>query len=66
MQRVVKHWHRLSRTAVGTPFLEVPRVRLDEVLGSLMLWGHPCPWQEGWNWLIFKVPFNKSHSMILR
>jgi len=23
----------------------------------------PCPWQRGWNWMIFKVSFNPSHSM---
>ena len=25
----------------------------------------PCPWQGGWNMLIFKVPFNPNHSMLL-
>lgn len=25
---------------------------------------HP-PWQEGWSWMIFKVPYKPSHSMIL-
>lgn len=24
-----------------------------------------CPWQAGWNYVIFKVPFNTEHSMIL-
>lgn len=26
---------------------------------------HLCPWQEGWNWMVFEFPFNLSHSMIL-
>ena len=25
----------------------------------------PCPWQGRWNWMIFKVPSNPNHSMIL-
>ena len=39
--------------------------------GWMRLWAtwssgwHPCPWQQGWNWMIFKVPSNPSHSMIL-
>lgn len=24
-----------------------------------------CPWQKGWKWMIFKVPFSPSHSVIL-
>ena len=26
----------------------------------------PCSWQGGWNQIIFKVPSNPNHSMILR
>ena len=26
----------------------------------------PCPWQGGWNLMIYKVPSNPNHSMILR
>ena len=26
----------------------------------------PCPWQGGWNEMIFKAPSNSNHSMILR
>ena len=24
----------------------------------------PCPWQGGWNQMIFKIPSNRNHSMI--
>ncbi len=33
-QRVVRHWHRLPREAVGAPSLEVFKARLDGTLGS--------------------------------
>lgn len=26
----------------------------------------PCPWQRGWNQVIFKVPSSPNHSLILR
>ena len=26
----------------------------------------PCSRQGGWNWMVFKIPFNPNHSMILR
>jgi len=28
--------------------------------------GCPCSWQGGWNQMIFKVPSNPYHSMILK
>ena len=31
-RRVVKHWHRLSRSVVDAPSLETPKVRLDGTL----------------------------------
>ena len=30
--RVVRHWHRLPREAVGAPSLETLKVRLDRTL----------------------------------
>ena len=38
IQRVVRHWHRLPREAVGSPSLEVLKARLDGALGSLSCW----------------------------
>ncbi|KFV09430.1 hypothetical protein N340_12316, partial [Tauraco erythrolophus] len=35
-QRVVRHWNRLPREAVGAPSLEVFKARLDEALGKLV------------------------------
>ncbi|KFZ67650.1 hypothetical protein N338_11898, partial [Podiceps cristatus] len=34
--RVVRHWHRLPREAVGAPSLEVFKARLDGALSSLV------------------------------
>ncbi|KFV17250.1 hypothetical protein N340_12107, partial [Tauraco erythrolophus] len=34
--RVVRHWNRLPRQAVGAPSLEVFKARLDEALSNLM------------------------------
>ena len=34
--RVMRHWHRLPREAVGAPSLEVLKARLDAALGNLV------------------------------
>ncbi|KFM08977.1 hypothetical protein AS27_14774, partial [Aptenodytes forsteri] len=34
--RVVRHWNRLPREAVGAPSLEVFKVRLDGALSNLL------------------------------
>ena len=35
-QRAARHRHRVSREAVGAPFLEMFKARLDGALGSLI------------------------------
>jgi len=57
--RVVKHWPRLPREAVAAPSVAVFKARLDEALSNLV-W-----WKGGWNQMIFKVPSNPYHAMIL-
>jgi len=62
--RVVKHWNRLPSEVAAVPSLEVFKARLDGALS----WSSgrcPCSWQGGWNQMIFKVPSNPYHSMIL-
>ena len=62
---VVRHWHRLPREAVDAPSLEMYKTRLDETLGSLICWVATLPMVGVWNWVVFKVPSNLSHSMNL-
>ena len=54
-----------AQRSCGAPSLEVLKARLDGALGSWTGGGQPCPWQGGWNWVIFKVPSNPCHSVIL-
>ena len=37
-QRVVMHWNRLPKEAVGAPSLQAFKARLDVALGSLGCW----------------------------
>ena len=59
-----RHWHWLPREAVGAPFLEVLKTRLDGALGSLSWWWQPCPQQE-LGMVGFAVPSRPTHSLIL-
>jgi len=63
--RVVKHWHRLPREAMDALSPEVFKARLDGALSNLVQWKMSCSWQRGWNCMIFMVPSNPKHSMIL-
>ena len=63
--RVVRHWHRLPRAAVDAPSLEVLKARLDGALGSLGWWEVSLPMAGDWNWVVFRVPSNPNHSVIL-
>jgi len=64
--RVVKHWLRLPREAVAAPSLAGFKARLDGALSTLGWWEMSLLMAEGgWNQMIFKVPSNPYHSMIL-
>jgi len=52
--RVVRPRPRLPREAVAAPSLAVLKARLDGALSNL-----------GWNQMLFKVPSNPNHSIIL-
>ena len=54
---------QLPREAVGAPFLEALKARLNGALGSLSCWV-ALPMAGGWNRIISKVPSNLSHSLI--
>jgi len=47
--RVVRHWNRQPREAVGALSLETLKARLDGALGSLSCWV-ALPMAGGWNW----------------
>jgi len=64
--RVVRPWPRLPREAVAAPSLAVCKARLDGALSTLGWWEMSLPMAGGWNRMIFMVPSNLSHSMILR
>ena len=64
-QRVVRHWHRPPREAVGAPSLEAFKARLDGALANLVWWEVSLPMTGGWNWMIFKVPSNPNLSVTL-
>ena len=53
-----------AQRSCGAPSLEILQARLDRALGSLIWWGAALSIAGGWNWVIFKVPSNLSHSMI--
>jgi len=53
IQRVVRHWNRLSRVAVDAPSLEVLKARLYGSLCSLICWVATLPMTLGW---ILKFP----------
>jgi len=63
--RVVRPWPRLLREAVAAPSLAGFKARLDGALSTLG-WGKMSLLMAGgWNQMIFKVPSNPNHSMIL-
>ena len=65
IQRVVRCWNRLPREAVDAPSMEEFKARLGRILGSLSWWLATLPIAQGWSSIIFKVPSNLSHSMLL-
>jgi len=63
--RVVRSWHGLPREAVGVPSLEAFKARLDGVWSTVGWQKRSLRMAGGWNWIIYKVPSNPNHSVIL-
>ena len=57
--------NRLFKEVVDVLFLEVFKVRLDVVLGSLVWWLVILYIVGGWNWMSIVVFCNLSYFMIL-
>ena len=64
-QRLVMHWNRLPKEVVDAPSLQAFKARLDVALVSLVCWLVTLQIAGGWNSMIFEVPSNPSHSVIL-
>ena len=58
--------HRLPEGVVDVLSLGLFKARLDGALGILIWWMAALPMTGSWKWMIYKVPSNLSHSMILR
>ena len=56
---------QLPREAVGAPSMEAFKARLDGALGKQSWWVVALPMARDWKSMIFKVPSNPSHSVIL-
>jgi len=54
-----------AQRAVGAPSLEMLMARLEAALSSLIQWVVSLPAAGDWNYVVFKVPSNPGHSMIL-
>ena len=63
-QRVVTHWHRLPKEAVGAPSLQAFKARLDVALGSLGCWLATLHIAGGWSWVSIVLLCNPGHPMI--
>ena len=63
--RVVRHWGRLPRAAVGAPSLAVLKARLDGAGGTLGWWEGSLPMAGRRNSMVFKVPSNPNHPTSL-
>ena len=57
--------NRLPKEAVGVPYLEAFKARLDMALGSLVCWLVTLHIAGGWNWMSIVVLFNPGHPMSL-
>lgn len=50
VERVVEHWNRLSRDAVGLPSLEVSEKCVDVALRDMVKWQDSVGQDDGWTW----------------
>jgi len=60
--RLAGHWNGLPREVVDSPSLEIFKIRLYEVMCSLLWVTLLC--QGGWTRRVPEVPFNPYDSMI--
>ena len=65
-QRMVRTWHKLPREAVDGASLQAFKARLVWALSGQIQRDVSLSTARGWKWMVFKVPSNQSHSVILR
>jgi len=65
IMKVVGPWPRLPREAVAAPSLAGFKARLDGALSTLGWWKMSLLMAGGLNQMIFKVPSNVNHFVIL-
>ena len=64
--RVVRPRPRLPREAVAAPSLAGFKARLDGAVSTVGWWKGSLPMAGGWNKVIYKVPFDPNHAVILQ
>ena len=63
--RAARQWNRFLSETVNAPSLESFKASLDGALSNLVLREVSLPVVGEWNLMIFNVPANPNHSMIL-
>lgn len=63
--RVIEHWLRLPREAVGGPSLETFKAKVDGAWRNLVSWKLSPPMAGGWTTWPLMVTSNPNYSVIL-
>lgn len=63
-ERVLRHWNKLPREAIGVPYLKYLKARVDGALSNLSSRKCPCPVAVRLD-LIFKILSYQNHSVIV-
>ena len=64
-QRMLRPWHKLPREAVDGASLQAFKARLVWALSGQIQRDVSLSTARVWKWMVFKVPSNQRHSVIL-